>query len=397
MAAFSGPEIPNGGLVFDYDMSNTQKSWMGAPTTNLLTYSNQFEMWSSANVTVVLNTTIAPDGTMTADSASNTPSAGSYLYPGAGTTGYVVSTQYTRSVYAKAGVGTGILVFEWLASGSGTFNLLTGTASGTGASIISVGNGWYRCICTATYTGTGGGNAWYIGAYGSTVTATTLYLWGAQVETSSFVTPLVTTTTAPASRSNTQSILDLAGSNTITASSLTYAANNTFSFNGSNSITIPYNASWFPSMANEQTLIIWMKNTSSVTARRNPFNNAYGGAGTITHENDTNFNYFYGTGGSDTTPYTALTSSFTVVVNETAMIAFTRTLTTVSSYKNGVFGNSMVNPYGACVVGTNPITIGSGYAGAFMGNLYAVQLYNRALTATEVSLNFEAMRDRYGI
>jgi hypothetical protein len=34
MSAYSGPEIPNDGLVFAYDMGNPQKSWIGRPTTN---------------------------------------------------------------------------------------------------------------------------------------------------------------------------------------------------------------------------------------------------------------------------------------------------------------------------------------------------------------------------
>ena len=35
MAVFSGPKIQNTNLVFKYDRHNTQKSWKGAPTTNL--------------------------------------------------------------------------------------------------------------------------------------------------------------------------------------------------------------------------------------------------------------------------------------------------------------------------------------------------------------------------
>jgi hypothetical protein len=198
-------------------------------------------------------------------------------------------------------------------------------------------------------------------------------------------------------RTTTQALLDLTGNNTITTNSLTYASDGTFSFNGtSNSLTIPFNASKF-TFNSEQTIIIWMKNQSPSSARRNPYDQAYGGAGTITHENDTAFNYYFGTAGSNTSPYTNLSSSFGVVIGELAMICVTRNASTVSWYKNGVFSNSMVNPYGASVVtGTNNITIGSGYAGAFGGNIYTVQLYNRALSAAEVKQNYNAYRGRYG-
>lgn len=46
--------------------------------------------------------------------------------------------------------------------------------------------------------------------------------------------------------------------------------------------------------------------------------------------------------------------------------------------------------------GTNDITIGAGYAGHFGGNLYVVQVYNRALSAGEVSQNFSSLRGRFG-
>ena len=36
MSCHAGPNIVENGLVFCYDMNNTQKSWKGAPTTNLV-------------------------------------------------------------------------------------------------------------------------------------------------------------------------------------------------------------------------------------------------------------------------------------------------------------------------------------------------------------------------
>jgi len=201
------------------------------------------------------------------------------------------------------------------------------------------------------------------------------------------------------SRSSTQALLDLTGNNTFTVNSLTYSNdnNNSFSFNGSNSVSIPFNSSLFTFNA-EQTIIIWMKNQSPSSARRNPYNQAYAGGGTITHENDTYFNYYYGTGGGDNSPYTSHASPFSVVVGETAQIAITRNTSQTVWYKNGVLGNTQTNPYGSLVTGTNPITIGSGYTGnGYVGSIYTVMLYNRTLTAVEISQNFNALRSRYGI
>jgi hypothetical protein len=140
-----------------------------------------------------------------------------------------------------------------------------------------------------------------------------------------------------------------------------------------------------------------MKNQSPSSARRNPYNQAYAGAGTITHESDTNFNYYYGTQGGNGTPYTSHTSPFSVVVGETAMICITRNTSQSAWYKNGVLGTAQSNPYGVIVTGTLDITIGSGYAGYFGGSIYVVQVYNRALSAAEVTQNFNALRTRYGL
>lgn len=189
-------------------------------------------------------------------------------------------------------------------------------------------------------------------------------------------------------------ISDLLDKNTINASSLTYNSDGTFSFNGSNSLTISANPTSF-NFNNEQTIIIWMTNKSTSATRRNPYNQAYAGGGTITHENDTGFNYYYGTGGGDNTPYTSIYSSFNVVQGERAMIALTRNTSTVSWYKNGVFSNSAGNGFGVVVTGSNAITIGSGYTTGFVGEIHSVSLYDRSLSANEILQNYTALRERY--
>ena len=77
---------------------------------------------------------------------------------------------------------------------------------------------------------------------------------------------------------------------------------------------------------------------------------------------------------------------------------------TISSYLNGAFfASGTVSPTGApdtgslLIGGTNGSTI-SGSPGTFYdGNIAAVMMYNRALTAAEVANNFEALRGRFGI
>jgi hypothetical protein len=402
MALSQNPQIVTNGLVFYYDMYNRNKSWRGEPTTNHFAIPTPD---SNGNVSFAVN------GTGTFKRIFSGSFGGYDIQPSDIVYRYDLGLNgchyHGNDVTITAGLYPTFTFDYYLSpdvtSFSDTYmanfeNLGSGISAG--AALPNLQKGVWQTIQInggAASATSGLRMLLYPGGCGGSRLAATGYLLmkNPQVtfsSTSGKVLPFVAGT-----RSNTQAIYDLTGNNTITATNLTYASDGTFSFNGSNSsLTVPFNSSLF-TFNSEQTIIIWMKNQSPSTARRNPYNQAYAGAGTITHEYDTGFNYFYGTGGGDNSPYTNLYTSFNVVVGETAMVCFTRNTTTVSCYKNGVFSNSMVNPYGSVVTGTNNITIGSGYAGAFGGSLYAVQLYNRALTASEVAQNFAAQRGIYGV
>jgi hypothetical protein len=175
---------------------------------NLLVRSQEFNdvAWTRSNTTVTANTTVAPDGTTTADTI--TASAGSSQHD-AGLQGLTVSNgiSYTISVFAKAGTNNFI---QLLVNGDGfpyaNFDLSTGVVgtSSTGtASISSAANGFYRCVFTYTTTGTTGYPIIDIvpsssSARRPTWTAAgteTVILWGAQFEIGSTANTYVPTTT----------------------------------------------------------------------------------------------------------------------------------------------------------------------------------------------------------
>lgn len=420
MAIFSGPEIPNNGLVFHYDMSNSVKSWKGAPTTNLWSHSRLFSNWSkTASITVTDNSALSPNGDLTASTVTASGSGGSYIY--LHNTSITTGNTYTKSVYAKAGT-TSILVFEtYDNNGSGgtgffatTFDLNAGTFSaafGDTVSMVYINNGWYRCSVTRSYTLTTASGTFYIGAYGTGTGS--LYLWDAQLELGSFSTPTIVTLGATASRSTTQSILDLTNNNVVTASSLTYASDGTFSFNGSSNFinlnnniqsgytsasyefwcrttSLPGSGNYFQLYIQENSTWIGLYNVGSGAFFGIDLNNGSG--------------WFDNNGGSNTGARTTTTLSS----NTSYYVAYSWNGSTVSVYLNGNLqatvstlqaanGRQNVTQLGA---GTTPRNIGSrsnGGANNWVGTINSVRFYNRALSAVEVRQNFEAARGRYGI
>jgi hypothetical protein len=126
-------------------------------TENYQKYSTDLSTGYGANVlTKTLNATTAPDGTNTGTllTSTSSPAQDSYLrYSITLTPG----TQYTTSVYAKAGT-VSFIALRSIQNGTNdysTFNLGTGAVAGAvpagvTTSVLNAGNGWYRCSITYT-------------------------------------------------------------------------------------------------------------------------------------------------------------------------------------------------------------------------------------------------------
>lgn len=377
MSCYVGPKISNSGLVFHYDMSNTSKSWKGAPTTNVVTNANMTGGWSLSNFS-------GSSATLTYETEDGIPhlkitnvvlGTGSPDYPRITDTTFTQTITDGFSVSFEAKGTPGEVIKLSLYSTGSTKITLTATLTGS----------WQQYTFNNQTTGFTL-NQPYI-RFDTTIAGSVRYIRRIQVEQKAFATPFVAGT-----RSTTQAILDLTVNNTITATSLTYAGNNTFSFTGTNSISIPS-----INFSQAQTIEIWLQPLENDATRRNPYNQAYGGYGTWTHEPSGAFNYYYGDAGSNNTPYIGHTSGFTVVQNEIAHLVSTRNTTTSQWYKNGVQSTSYSHSYLDLAADNNPILIGTGYAGGYIGNIFSVKLYNRALSLAEIQQNFEASRGRYGI
>lgn len=130
---------------------------------NLLTNSENFDnaVWVKANATVTANAVTAPDGTTTADKLVENTAAVVPHGLAVDTSSLSSTTQYTFSVYAKAGERTwvrlGLVDNLGTDGGRAWFDLSTGVVgtveingagSNINATINSIGAGWYRCRLT---------------------------------------------------------------------------------------------------------------------------------------------------------------------------------------------------------------------------------------------------------
>jgi hypothetical protein len=191
---------------------------------------------------------------------------------------------------------------------------------------------------------------------------------------------------APGTIANTDAIRDLTNNNTITASSLTYASNGTFSFNGSsNQIDVTSNLG----VMSAYTISFWAKRDAE---NRMPI--GWRGGPTFYWYGDNSWFYTHGGVGGEyyypkpTSIPLGTWGHYCVVYNGS----------NVSIYRQGVLQGSQ-NTTGTADW-TNGMRIGywaGGSAYYWQGNIDSVSMHNRALSALEVQQNFNALRGRYGI
>lgn len=195
----------------DYSLGGCPSILLEPQRTNIIARSEEFNTWLLYQFSsIATNTTTAPNGTLTADTLISGVSVGRQEVYRSPNSAFVNGTAYSVSVYAKTNGKT------WLYLGTDAnqavyFNVVNGTVGnaspGFTGSIVSVGNGWYRCIINFVF-GTGAtpnqiiiGNATTNGTpsdSGNGVLGN--YIWGAQVEVGSYATSYIPTTSASVTR-----------------------------------------------------------------------------------------------------------------------------------------------------------------------------------------------------
>ena len=209
-------------------------------------------------------------------------------------------------------------------------------------------------------------------------------------------------TSLPSFSGNDSKWYDLSGNNNhanvMNAPTLTSNYLGSMSFDGvSDYLSIPYNSSF--DFSKQQTISFVIRpGANSRSARRNFYNQAYGGSGTITHETSGVFSYYCGTHGGNGSPYIGVGSSFTVEPNEFAHVCLVRSQisNSVKWYKNGVYSNgSSAGGYSSTNNGSSEILIGRGYTSMYVGEIYNASIYNKALSDDEVMQNYKAINSRF--
>jgi hypothetical protein len=157
-------------------------------------------------------------------------------------------------------------------------------------------------------------------------------------------------------------------------------------FDGSNDYLYVPRDSSMDGWNSAQTIIMWF-NHNIPSGRRNPWNQAYGGYGTWTHEQGNNINNYFGDAGSNTQPYVGLGSS-NIPKNTWVMVSSTRNTSQHKWYLNTTNTHTYNHSYGTLTTDNNNVTIGTGYAGYWQGKMGKVMAFDSAKSQDEIKQIF---------
>jgi len=377
MSVYAGPEFNESGLVYYHDMNN-RKSYAGAPTTNHVPNADTMPGWTTYGGTpVAFQTEFGTTGYRMTNAPSWNGIYRGITIPSTGV--------YTFSVWARYlggspnNNGGGVYISGW--GGSDSASVTNRTQIGQ----------WQRLTITLNCTTTS--MTFYLISYGGTNDGNSdRSSWEVtmpQAEAGSVATTFVAGT-----RSNTQVLRDLTSRNVITANSLTYNANNTFSFNGSTDfLSIPNtqlgngNIPW--------TVSCWMRTTTTT--------NDLGHGSILSNISSGPVYSAMGVNSGRIVYWTYQNSAWsqklgvrTVNDNNWHMLTWVNYAnSTMDMYVDGVIDANVANSTSG---NNNPVdVIGRSWAAYFPGSIPVLKRYDRALSSAEIFSNFTASRLRYGI
>ena len=386
MAGRVAPFIDNTGLVFAYDQANIVRSYLGEPTVNIATNTPSLGGWPGS-YTVVDSDTKTFDFTTSTVEWGGDASWTTFYYNVSAYTGQYVTISATFE-YAS---DPNKFNFLWIGQTSGSETYL-GYSSEADRNQKSTDD--REDISWSGVIGSGGKVGILIWMSNGNSTTVTARISNIQVEVKSHKTPFTTGT-----RSVTQGLKDLTGRSTIDLTNVSFDSNAQMTFDGTDDYAAlsgfvqPSNPNNFSveavvklSSHNAGTNIgsVIVNNYSSLRGWIFFLNGPSSFLG-LRHHNESNpggYNVVYGTG---------------INLNQWYHIAATDDGTTVRLYINGVqvtSGSSgpSINFAGQPIIGQ----FGGGNA-VTNGSIPYVRIFDRALPASEIQQNFNAIKGRYGL
>jgi len=402
---FTGPNTIKDGLVFCYDMGNTEKSWKGRPFTN------QFHCPTpdgDGNVTFEINGNGTFkrifSGTYGEYVIKSTDIVYKYVLGETGchyhgndvTINQGQTATFTCDYYLDPSCGPDWVSTNFLANMEGVVGGSVGVPAPYTLGVWKTFTWSYTAGSTGTCR-----MLLYPGGCGGYLSAAGFILYkNPQVEfdaPGNVPSPFVVGT-----RTETQAILDLTENNTITVSALTYNSDNTFSFNGS--ISRIDTGSYFPTVItgnNNFTIECWVYPEASQPTLADIWGNhtePYKGLTMQQNGATTNqFSWGYGAG----TYWSNNSGLFNLTASKWNHVIATRNGSNLSAYVNAVlitYGEDS----GALSPNSNfNFQFGTGYnlgsGRNFNGKIALGKIYDRALTAAEILQNYVALKTRFGL
>lgn len=390
MAGKAGPYVNNDGLVFHFDTGNTVRSFKGEPTTNIITPFPSTVLpagvvWTYEYATEIVDAPISNHFLsnqkwvkFTKTSSTN----GRAMFLGGSFTAGNTYT-WTMYVYCDDNRNTSF------AMGSDNTNYSQTTTS-TGYNFSQLGTvqrirgTWNQLLNGGSIFGVRGG--------ASNVIGSTIYVTGLQCEQKANPTQLTTGT-----RSSTQGLLDLTGNSTINLVNVSFNSNAQITFDGTNDF-IGVSPRRQYGTSEPWTTELVFKPTTTNQSWNGLFGGSLGAGGYWMFHSTGNLAYYEGYFNPTTKiTYRPLTLTNTFFVNRYHHL--TITYNGVGTYTIYVAGKQ-ADTFNWTFAGSYSLDmqfIGAGDGRYGTNDVHFFKQYNRALTASEVERNFNAVRTRFGI
>lgn len=385
------------GLVFAYDTGDTHNSFLGRPTTNLM---SGYGLSNYNNVGGSVTTALS----QTSDLYRGTPIWIQTLTPldGSGVSWLTNGNNPGLGVVSSGGGGlanryTGHSIFFKPTVPMYSSPIFTHYSNIGGwqtcCNYKDMGDGWFKAeVIWYSATTQSDGKYWAINPLSATLnTPITIYWAGPFKEdlNSQYISQYT-----PTSRSNTESLLELAGGNSMSVVDVSFNSDLQITFDGTNDCIIIPTSNFDKSNGQELTVEVIMK----------PGRNAGQYQAIVVNRSDGQYNWMLYQHANDGSIQlhgaNQYKSSYIPTVGQYIHVVATVTSGQVSTlYVNGIVQQTTA---GFSYAGGNPSLLCIGAFGnskyePYLGNIDIVKIYNRALTAGEVRQNYGHYKTRFNL